>query len=96
MIARSECKTVATFIAGNGVQLSSAFLDGVAPLVEKTGCPSITIEWLRKGVAADIFCHGASVDKLRATFAGISQAHPVDILVQSTLARRKKLLVADM
>ena len=55
--------------------------------------------WLEKGVAADIPFAGSSeldrraaVSLLRATLGSL----PVDIVVQPTAFRRKKLLVADM
>ncbi len=59
------------------------------PLPEK-------IEWLDRGVAADIFIECPDARMVGAQVRGALAAAPIDFFVQSAAGRRKRLLVADM
>jgi phosphoserine phosphatase len=86
---------VATLISNpSSPVLDDAVIDIARALLPQAGEP----DWLAKGVAADVPFAGNGADprvlaeSLRAALAG----RPVDITVQATTGRRKKLLLADM
>ena len=87
--------SVATFIAApSGGTLDAALLRAAAAHLPESGPPV----WLDAGVAADLpfDAPGETLRALRDTILASLAGRPVDVVVQPSAGRRKKLLVADM
>ena len=87
--------SVATFIsAPSGGTLDAAFLRAAGALLPESGPPV----WLDAGVAADLpfDAPDETLRTLRDTILASLAGRPVDVVVQPSAGRRKKLLVADM
>ena len=86
---------VATLISNPGTPaLDDAILAGVRGKLR-----SATLFWLAPGIAADVcFTPDAPVDErmLAGQLRSALAAHPIDVVVQPSAHRRKRLLVADM
>jgi phosphoserine phosphatase len=84
---------IATLIASNG-GLSSADLDMARDALAGIGAVPSAVTWLDEGMAADIAFGRADRAGARAALEGLLPG--VDIVVQPSADRAKKLLVADM
>ena len=82
---------VATLIArpGNGPDLAAALA------AVRTAVADPKVAWLGEGEAVDIGFDAAD-ERLIAGLRALVRGRPVDLVVQPTADRRKKLLVADM
>jgi phosphoserine phosphatase len=90
----SAMTSVATLISSSGA-LDDAALDRARAALPQSGEP----HWLDPGTAADIFFNAEHendnrllAEQVRAALAG----RPIDVVVQKTAHRRKRLFVADM
>lgn len=77
--------------------LDAALLTRIAAILPESGLPC----WLDEGVAADIFFtpRGSDKNDLRGLTAALRDRlgdTPIDVIVQPTIYRRKRLFVADM
>src|SRR6185437_12122143 len=91
-----SAELVATFIAGPNAKLSPALLKDFTQLSEKAGAQALHSEWLTDGEAADLFATGIRADAWRMLLAETIGREPIDVIVQASATRRKKLLAADM
>jgi phosphoserine phosphatase len=86
---------VATFISNPA---SPALDDKIIDIARALLPQAAAVDWLAKGVAADVSFAGDGTDprtianKLREALS----AHPIDVVVQPAAGRRKKLFLADM
>ncbi len=91
-MSKGPSENVATFIAGPHANLDEGVLQRA---LSNAQIAADAIEWLDRGVAADVFFYGprpASKHALEAGLAGLG----IDVVVQPVEGRRKALLVADM
>ncbi|PPD02576.1 MAG: phosphoserine phosphatase, partial [Methylocystis sp.] len=86
---------VATFVAGRGAALNERAVSGA---LYDSGLIDAGRDWLAPDHAVDAFLSGAGHDlaDLRARLQVAVADDPIDVIVQPTTGRRKKLLVADM
>jgi phosphoserine phosphatase len=56
----------------------------------------VTVDWLAGGVAVDLIMNDGMARPVEAAIRQALAGQPVDVVVQDTAHRRKKLLVADM
>jgi phosphoserine phosphatase len=86
---------VATLVSSPGTPaLDGALVNGVCGKLR-----GATLSWLAPGIAADVcFTPDAPIDErmLAGQLRSALVAHPVDVVVQPSAHRRKRLLVADM
>lgn len=82
---------VATLIAG----AAGPALDDTM-IAEAARSLGATIDWLAPGAAADLIIDKGKAGDIEASVRDILADRPVDLVVQNTAHRRKKLLVADM
>src|SRR5260370_8209902 len=86
---------VATLVSSPGTPaLDRALVNGVCGKLR-----GATLSWLAPGIAADVcFTPDATVDErmLAAQLRSVLAVRPVDVVVQPSAHRRKRLLVADM
>jgi phosphoserine phosphatase len=90
---------VATFVAGRGAALTERAVSGA---LYDAGLVDAGRDWLAPDLAVDAFLSGQGHDlghdlaDLRARLQAAIAEDPIDVIVQPTSGRRKKLLVADM
>ncbi|MFO1101993.1 MAG: phosphoserine phosphatase SerB [Methylocystis sp.] len=86
---------VATFVAGRGAGLNERAVSGA---LYDAGLIDAGRDWLAEGLAVDAFLSVAGHDlaDLRSRLLAAVADDPIDVIVQPTIGRRKKLLVADM
>ena len=93
---RSETSFVATLVANPSAPcLTDADLARAAQALDEAGTP----RWLAPGVAADISFQAPAACDTRGTALAVKvllAGLPVDVVVQKSATRRKRLLVADM
>lgn len=82
---------VSTIVAALGTELS---LDFIEYLLQKT--EATHTEWLAEGHAVDVFFEDGDAPALQKSIASLVADKPCDIIVQSSLGRKKKFLIADM
>lgn len=84
---------VATLVANpSNPVLTPALAEEAAAAVDASG-----LYWLADGIACDIALKdGANFEWQEALLRGVVGDSPVDVVVQQTETRRKKLLIADM
>lgn len=82
---------VATLIAGT----ARPALDDTM-IAEAARSLDATVDWLAPGIAVDLIADEGEAEKIEVTVRSALADRPVDVVVQSTANRRKKLLVADM
>ena len=86
---------MATLVSSPGTPaLDGALVNGVCGKLR-----GATLSWLAPGIAADVcFTPDAPIDErmLAGQLRSALVAHPVDVVVQPSAHRRKRLLVADM
>lgn len=83
---------VATLIAVPHFKLPEDLLQEIAQNLGE----AVSLSWLALDEAADLLCPGVPEEKLRTTLKDELSNQPVDIIIQDTSKRRKKLLLADM
>jgi phosphoserine phosphatase len=76
--------------------LTQAFVDSMTPSLGLQAIPVQKTQWLKEGVACDLFTAHASRDGLDGFVQSVIADQPYDAVVQPAANRRKKLLVADM
>lgn len=86
---------VATFISNPA---SPALDDKIIDIARTLLPQAAAVDWLAKGVAADVAFAGDGADPraLAGTLREALSAHPVDVVIQPIERRRKKLFLADM
>ncbi|MGD9657619.1 MAG: phosphoserine phosphatase SerB [Methylocystis sp.] len=86
---------VATFVAGRGAGLTERAVSGA---LDDAGLVDAGRDWLAEGLAVDAFFSGVGHDlaDLRSRLKAALADDPIDVIVQPTAGRHKKLLVADM
>jgi phosphoserine phosphatase len=82
---------VATLIAG----ATGPALDDNTIAAASAGF-DVTVDWLAGGVAVDLIMKDRMARPVEAAIRDALAGQPVDVVVQDTAHRRKKLLVADM
>ncbi len=88
---------VATLISGvKASMVTEAAIDAAHAAFAEAGAEVGAIDWLNPGIAADIELHALSLDHAREVGHRLSDALALDVAVQPTAHRKKRLLVADM
>lgn len=76
--------------------LSAPLVDAARRAIDHSHSSAGEIDWLAEGVACDIAFDGSEPTITQALVREALGAAPLDLAIQSTAGRRKKLLVADM
>ncbi|RXT55075.1 phosphoserine phosphatase SerB [Bosea sp. Tri-44] len=84
---------VATFVSAHGQALLD---DGLLARLRAAAPTAARTERLDGEIAADLFAEADDVRKLEARLREALDSVPVDIIVQPTATRRKRLFLADM
>ncbi len=85
-----------TLVAGPEGRLSETVLADCGSLLSKQGGTAIRHIWHKTDEAADLFCLNLSAEAIYTILRPILTSLTIDIIVQPTIHRRKKLLLADM
>lgn len=88
---------VATLISGvKASMVTEAAIDAAHAAFAEAGAKVGAIDWLNPGIAADIELFDLPLAHAREVGHRLSDALAIDVAVQPTAHRKKKLLVADM
>ncbi len=88
---------VATLLVSlDGPPLTAEFVQQAAQALEATGAQAGKHDWLCRDRACDLFFQSADIGVARAALSDVVGSHPIDVCVQPSAKRRKRLLVADM
>ncbi len=88
-------ENVLTLIA-TGEPLDDAFLKDVRQALADLGADTAPPAWLAEGRAADLAFSLLACDQADAATRKLAGGRPIDLVVQPSRQRRKKLLLADM
>jgi len=80
----------------DGDCLTHSLVDNARTALARASAEPGEVCWLAPGCAADIFCTGDDINRLEEAVRQSLGVVPVDIVLQPSAGRRKKLLVADM
>jgi len=90
-------KLVITLLANPAKEpLSAAFVESMAPSLATQDLHVEKTQWLKEGVACDVFVAHPDVKHVDERVARIVADQPYDAIVQPVAGRRKKLLISDM
>lgn len=87
---------VVTVIAPKDQPLDEKLINKLFIKIEKAGGSIFGLGWLAEGEACDILFDGLEVDKARSAVQPVSHEKNVDVIVQVSKHRHKKLLISDM
>lgn len=89
-------QNVITFIAAPKFTLDASFIQHISMEFKQKGANIGIIDWLSDATACDIPFDGLELLDAEVIARRIIGDHPIDVVVQPTLHRRKKLLISDM
>ena len=87
---------VVTSIAGSGYALPQDFAESMSAAPAMQGVRVASHQWLKPGVAVDVFVTGLAPDVLDGRVQDALRGKPVDAIVQPAPKRKRKLLISDM
>ena len=88
---------VATLIANpEQASLTQQHVDHIQTALEKVRCTQSSPSWLAEKIACDIIFDGEDLSTLRGMAQDEASELGIDIIIQPTAHRRKRLLLADM
>ena len=94
---KTTMRLVATLVvAPNNYLLTVNNVDLIRKQFEKIGASNQTIKWLADNIACDITFDRDNLKLFQKALKKLKLPGPIDIIVQTTNNRKKKLLLADM
>jgi phosphoserine phosphatase len=87
---------VATLIGNTKTPINELALSLLMDIIAENGGKVIRHSWLCENEAVDVYFDNNDNDELKTTLNTWVIDHGIDIIVQSIVGRRKKVLLADM
>ena len=96
-VIKTIMQIVATLISEpNDYLFTVNNVDLIRKQLENVGARDQTIKWLADNIACDITFEGNNLNFFQKTIKNLELPGPIDVIIQTTKNRKKKLLLADM